>query len=91
MRIATFTQTPFVSHDDKNMVYIRVEDWDMCNPYEIQLFLNDRLVCKQRVLRRLSLYSSLVPNRKSDAVLIIKPFEDLPVEAAFTLSPPRHW
>lgn len=49
MRIATFTQTPFVSHDDKNMVYIRVEDWDMCNPYEIQLFLDDQLVCEQRV------------------------------------------
>lgn len=49
MKIAEFTQTPFVSHDNKNMFYIRVEDWDMCNPYEIQIFLDGQLVCYERI------------------------------------------
>lgn len=49
MRIATFTQTPFVSL---------------------------LIPC---------------PEQKIGCRVVIKPFEDLPVEAAFTLSPPRHW
>lgn len=91
MRIAEFKQTPFVSHDDKNMVYIRVEDWDMCNPYEIQLFLDNQLVCEQRVFA--PFVSLLIPCREqeSECRAVVKPFEDLPVESVFTVTPPKHW
>lgn len=91
MRIAKFTQTPFISYDDKNMVYISVEDWDMCNPYEIQIFLDEQLVCEERVFAPTS--SLLVPccEQKSVCRVVVKPFEDLPVESAFTVIPPKHW
>ena len=31
MRISRFLQTPFISYEDKNMLYFEVADWDMCN------------------------------------------------------------
>ena len=91
MRIAKFTQTPFISYDNKNMVYISVEDWDMCNPYEIQLFLDEQLVCEERVFA--SAASFLIPCCKRESVcrVIVKPFEDLPVETSFAVMPPKHW
>lgn len=91
MRIAAFTQTPFVSHEDKNMIYIRVEDWDLCNPYGIRLLLEGRLVCEQSVFA--PTISLLIPCCQQESVcrVILTPFEDLPVEATFTITPPKHW
>lgn len=35
MRISEFTETPFISYDDKVLIRIRVADWDHCNPFQV--------------------------------------------------------
>ena len=44
MRISRFLQTPFISYEDKNMLYFEVADWDMCNPYEVNIFIDGEAV-----------------------------------------------
>ena len=48
MRIEEFRQTPFVSHEDKNLIYIRVGDWDLCNAYVVQAILGRETVCEKK-------------------------------------------
>ena len=91
MRISSFLQTPFVSHDDKNMIYISVADWDMCNPYEVNIYIQGEAVFSEKIFA--AEFSALVPacQKETVAVVSITPFEDTPIESEFLITPPKHW
>ena len=91
MRISSFLQTPFISYDDKNMVYITVADWDMCNPYEVSVFVEDEKIHTQKVFA--SEFSCMLPcyEKECMAVIQITPFEDTPIEREVLLVPQKHW
>ena len=87
MRIAEFRQTPFVSHEDKNLVYLRVEDWDLCNAYFVRVSLDGTPVCEKKVFA--PQVSLLLPACRTQTVCRIRitPFEDTPIEEDFVLLP----
>ena len=91
MRISSFLQTPFVSHDDKNMIYISVADWDMCNPYEVNIYIQGEAVFSEKIFA--AEFSALVPacQKETVAVVSITPFEDTPIESEFLITLPKHW
>ena len=91
MRISRFLQTPFISHDDKNMIYIEVEDWDLCNHYEVEISIDEKPVCKQKIFA--GEFSVMIPCYHESCVCNVRltPFEDLPVEKEFSITPPKHW
>ncbi len=91
MRIANFLQTPFISYEDKNMLYIEVADWDMCNPYEANIFIDGELVFGKKIYA--ARFSAMIPcyNEERLATICITPFEDIPVEKEFSVVPQKHW
>ncbi len=91
MRIESFLQTPFISYDNKNMLYIRVEDWDMCNPYEMAIFVGGNEVYSQRIFAQE--FSAMIPCYEESllATVRVTPFESLPVEREFVITPQKHW
>ena len=91
MRISEFLQTPFISYDDKNMVYIKVADWDMCNPYDVNIFVKGNSVFCERVFA--PEFSAMIPcyDKKVIATVRIIPFEDTPIEKEVEINPPKHW
>ena len=91
MRIAEFRQTPFVSHEDKNLIYIRVGDWDLCNAYFVQAILNGTPVCEKKVFA--PEFSLLLPVCREETACRIRitPFEDTPLEEDFVLTPQKEW
>ncbi len=91
MRVSSFLQTPFVSYEDKNMLYIKVEDWDFCNPYGVEIFVDGESVYSERVFA--PELSAMIPCYQKECVLVVRltPFEDLPTESEHYITPPRHW
>lgn len=91
MRISSITQTPFVSHDEKNMVNIEVTDYDYCNPYFVEFIVEERVVYKQKIFAQR--FSALIPCFEKENVCTVRitPFEAIPIEKDFTLKPPKHW
>ena len=91
MRISRFLQTPFISYDDKNMIYIQVADWDMCNPYEVNIFVDGEAVFNKKVFA--AEFSAMLPcyDEKCVSVVRITPFEDNPTESEFVIVPQKHW
>ena len=91
MRISSFLQTPFISYEDKNMIYVRVSDWDMCNPYEVNIFFGGELVFSEKVFA--SEFSAMIPcvDKEEIALISITPFEDTPVESEYLVTPQKHW
>ena len=91
MRIASFLQTPFISYEDKNMLYISVADWDFCNPYQVDIFVDDSHVCSEKIFApELSLMIPCI-EKESNLTIRLTPFEDLPTEAEYTVFPPKKW
>ena len=80
MRIEEFRQTPFVSHEDKNLVYVRVGDWDLCNAYFVQAVVGQQLLCEKKIFA--PEFSLMLPvyREETDCTIRILPFEDMPVE-----------
>lgn len=91
MRIRYFVQTPFISHNDQNLIYVGVEDWDRCNSFDVQLTVEGKTVYSQRIFA--PDFSFLMPcyEINKNSILRITPFEDTPVEAEFEITPPKHW
>lgn len=91
MRISGFMQTPFISYDDKNMLYIEVADWDMCNPYEVSILVNGEPVCQEKIFA--PEFSCMIPcyTTEQSATVRLTPFEDTPVEREFKIVPQKHW
>ena len=91
MRISDFLQTPFISYDDKNMIYIQVADWDMCNPYEVNIFVDNEMIYSEKVFA--PKFSAMIPcyDKEITAVVRITPFEDTPIESEFKIVPQKHW
>ncbi len=91
MRISDFLQTPFISFDDKNMVYIQVADWDMCNPYEVNIFIEGETIYSEKIFA--PEFSAMIPccDIEITAVVRITPFEDTPIESKFKILPQKHW
>ena len=91
MRISDFLQTPFISYDDKNMIYIDVADWDMCNPYEVNIIINEETVYCEKIFA--PKFSCMIPcyNEEQIAIVRITPFEDTPIEVEFKIVPQKHW
>ena len=89
MRIENFKQSPFVSHDGKNLAYITVGDWDYCNPYEVCVLCFGEEVYKERIFA--PQVSVMLPVYDAEAVITVRitPFEDTPVEREYTLTPPK--
>ncbi len=91
MRISKFSQTPFVSHDNKNMIKISVEDWDRCNPYLSEVFLDGILVHSEKVFAPDFSFMIPCPAKDSKCCVVLTPFEDSPVKKVFDLSKPKEW
>ena len=91
MRISDFLQTPFISYDDKNMIYIKVADWDMCNPYSVDITVDSKTVYSGKIFAQE--LSAMIPCYDSERVATVQitPFEDTAVEREFVLSPVKHW
>lgn len=91
MRIAEFIQTPFISHDNKNLIYVRVADWDLCNAYRVQVSIKDEPVCSKKVFA--PEFSLMLPVYSADEHCFIRitPFEDTPIERCFVLKPQKNW
>lgn len=91
MRISYFLQTPFISYDDKNMLYITVSDWDMCNPYEVSILINGETKYREKIFA--PEFSAMIPcyNEEQKALIRIIPFEDTPIEGEFSIVPQKHW
>ncbi len=91
MRISDFLQTPFISYDDKNMIYIKVADWDMCNPYSVDITVDSKTVYSIKIFAQE--LSAMIPCYDSERVATVQitPFEDTAVEREFVLSPVKHW
>ena len=91
MRISRFLQTPFISYDDKNMVYIQVADWDMCNPYEVDIFVDGEASFNGKIFA--SEFSAMIPccDKQCIATVRVTPFEDNPTEGEFLIVPQKHW
>ena len=91
MRIFDFLQTPFVSYEDKNMIYISVEDWDFCNPYKVDIFVGAEQVYSEKVFA--PEFSAMIPCYDKECICVVRltPFEDLPTEGEYTIIPPKHW
>ncbi|MBQ8146707.1 MAG: hypothetical protein IJ039_07970 [Clostridia bacterium] len=91
MRVSSFLQTPFISYDDKNLIYIKVQDWDMCNPYGVEIFIGGEKIYGERVFA--AELSCMIPCYKAECVARVRltPFEELPIEQEFTVKPPRNW
>ncbi len=91
MRISRFLQTPFISYEDKNMIYIEVAEWDMCNPYEVNIFVDGELVFGEKIFA--SSFSAMIPcyDEERIATVSITPFEDTPVDKDFLVVPQKHW
>ena len=91
MRISSFLQTPFISYDDKNMVYIRVADWDMCNPYDVNIFVDGESVFNGKIFA--SEFSAMIPCYDEERVSTVRitPFEDVPIENEYEIVPQKHW
>ena len=91
MRITNFTQTPFISYDDQNMVYIDVADWDMCNPFRVRIEIDGETVYDKKFF--VANFSVMLPcyEEKRTCTVKIVPFEDLPIQKRFPLYPPKRW
>lgn len=91
MRIQSFVQTPFVSHDGKNRLTVEVADYDYCNPYTAAILIGGETVWQQRIFA--FSFAADVPcvSERTACVVRLTPFEDLPVERVYGLEPPKHW
>ncbi len=91
MRIAEFLQTPFISHDNKNMIRLRVDGWDFCNPYKVEFLVDGKTVFCNRFFA--SKISVLIPvyDDVITCTVRITPLEELPYEKDFTLVPQKNW
>ena len=91
MRVSSFLQTPFVSYEDKNMVYITVEDWDFCNPYRVDIFVDEEIVYSERIFA--PELSAMIPSYENQRLCVVRvtPFEDLPNESEYTIDPVKHF
>ena len=91
MRVSGFLQTPFISHDNKNMIYIQVADWDMCNPYEVIVTVEENVVFSEKIFA--PEFSAMIPcyDKECVATVRVTPFEDNPVESEFIIVPQKHW
>ena len=91
MRVSSFLQTPFISYDDKNMLYIGVEDWDFCNPYGVDIFVNGERIYNGKIFA--PELSAMIPCYNEECVCVVRltPFEDLPTDSEYIITPPKHW
>ena len=91
MRISRFLQTPFISYEDKNMIYIQVADWDMCNPYHVNVIVNGEIMFSEKVFA--PEFYAMIPcyGEECVATVSITPFEDTPIESEYTIVPQKHW
>lgn len=91
MRISRFLQTPFISYEDKNMIYIEVADWDMCNPYDVKIYIDGEIEYNEKIFA--SNFSAMIPcfNEERIVTICITPFEDTTVEKEILVVPQKHW
>lgn len=91
MRIVEFTQTPFITHDDRMMLRLRVTDWDYCNPFHVRICSNGIELCSASMF--IDHFSLLIPVPESDSecTVTLTPFEDIPVISIHRLTVPKHW
>ena len=91
MRISKFMQTPFISYEDKNMLYLGVQDWDFCNPYRVDIFVDGEAIYSEKIFA--PELHAMIPCYEEERVLVVRltPFEDLPSEHEYKVTPPKHW
>ena len=91
MRITFFRQTPFITHDGKNMLQVRVADWDYCNPFRVRIAAQGRTLCEGPLF--MDHFTLLIPSpeQEMDCTVTLTPFEDAPVVRVFHLHPPKKW
>ena len=91
MRITFFRQTPFITHDGKNMLQVRVADWDYCNPFRVRIAAQGRTLCEGPLF--MDHFTLLIPSpeQEMDCTVTLTPFEDAPAVRVFHLHPPKKW
>lgn len=89
MRISKFLQTPFISYENKNMIYIAVQDWDFCNPYQVDIFVCGERVYTEKVFA--PEFFAMIPCYENECVCVVMltPFEDLPIQGEYSVSVPK--
>lgn len=91
MRIEYFKQTPFISYDEKNLVKVKIGDWDACNPYHVQILVDGREEFSKFIST--DTFDALVPVSQKEQVcnVVITPYEDIPVRKTFMIKMPKQW
>ncbi len=91
MRIVEFIQTPFITHDEKNQIRIKIADWDYCNPFRITISAQGAVLYEASVFQ--DTFTVLIPTpiKEYDCTVIVAPFEDSPVIYTYRLRPPKRW
>jgi len=91
MRIKEFIQTPFISHENKNLINVYIEDWDGCNSYFVEAFLDSKYVFSKKIFAPSFEFLIPLPKNNTECIIRITPFEDTPVKYRYILSKPREW
>lgn len=91
MRIISFKQTPFISYEDKNLVQIQIADWDACNPFRVQILINEKEVFSKHYSKESFDVMVPVTEEPKDCLVIVTPFEGIPVYYHYTVALPKQW
>ena len=91
MRIVSFEETNFVTHDDRVLLRIAIGDWDFCNPFRIEIKIGGVSVYSHSAYAVLT--EHLIPRvtKDTECEVILHPFEDTPVITRKTLHPIKEW
>ena len=91
MKLLSFKQSPFITHDGLQRVRIDIGDWDFCNHFRVRCIINDKVAADFEHFKNYAYF--LLPEQEKDVVCTIEltPFEDIPVIYTVILHPPKHW
>ncbi len=91
MKLLSFQQTPFITHEGYQRVRLEVTDWDFCNPFRVRCLIDGQVAADFEHFKNYAVF--LLPEQKKDTECLIEltPFEDIPVLNRVTLHPVKHW
>ena len=91
MKLLSFKQTPFVTHDGLQRIRIDIGDWDFCNPFRVRCIIGGEVAADFEHFKNYAYF--LLPEQEADTVCTVEltPFEDIPVINTVILHPPKHW
>lgn len=91
MKLVEFTQTPFITYDDRVMLRMRVADWDYCNPFGVCVRINGTEAYSGSMFIDHFTVLIPVPDAETECTVTLTPFADMPVISTHRLTVPKHW